>query len=45
MLRNKAVTTALKVDVEYRIHGQAKLEILLYFIRPGPCVFLVSKFN
>ena len=30
----------LKGDIEYKIHGQAKLEILLYFIRPGPCVFL-----
>lgn len=45
MLRSKVFTTALQVDMEYRIHGQAKLVFLLYFIRPGPCVILVSTIN
>jgi len=30
MLRNKVFSTALQVDMEYGIHGQAMLEILFY---------------
>ena len=41
VLRNKVFTTALQVDMEYRSHGLAKLEIPHYFFRPGPCVILI----